>query len=355
MYGKNIFRFKDIPYIDGMFYAKGYLIVLSWIERISSLLEGYSTISPRILNIYLWISTSVLMRKQMSVSINNKSLVRKVFVALALFPNALYISSFVYRDVFIIFLIVVSIYNFEKLVKAVKTGNLTVVNFIRIPIILFCLNALYYSRRQMLYVVMIIFFAFFFEEKIKSGSRWKIVAVVAAAVVGVVLFYFTGGMQMLSVTSTGYSSYLQGLSDGLSGMVFSRPLLPIGVILRFLYGLVCPFPAALISLDYFGEPLYSLVIALTCLGTVFQIFLLPYLFKGTIKLDYTAVKFLGMFGAIILTTFTFRHFVMAYPFAAVIVAQQIEVTEIKVRKKYAAYVFVLMLSAVTAYLLLKTL
>ena len=75
----------------------------------------------------------------------------------------------------------------------------------------------------------------------------------------------------------------------------------------------------------------------------------------SIKLDYTAVKFLGMFGAIILTTFTFRHFVMAYPFAAVIVAQQIEVTEIKVRKKYAAYVFVLMLSAVTAYLLLKTL
>lgn len=355
MYEKNIFRFKDIPYIDGMFYAKGYLIVLSWIERISSILEGYSTISPRILNIYLWISTAVLMRKQMSASINNKSLVRKIFVVLALFPNALYISSFVYRDVFIGFLIVVSIYNFEKLVKAVKTRNLTILDFIRVPIVLFCLYAMYYSRKQMLYVVMIIFFAFFFEEKIKSGSSLKIVTMGAAAVVGAVLFYFTGGMQMLSVTSTGYSSYLQGLSDGLSGIVFSRPLLPIGVVLRFLYGLVCPFPAALISLDYFEEPLYSLVIALTCFGTVFQIFLLPYLFKGAIKLDYTALKFLGMFGAIILTTFTFRHFVMAYPFAAIILAEQIEVTEAKTRKKYIAYVFVLILFAVTAYLLLKML
>lgn len=160
---------------------------------------------------------------------------------------------------------------------------------------------------------------------------------------------------MLSVTSTGYSSYLQGLSDGLSGMVFSRPLLPIGIVLRFLYGLVCPFPAALMSLDYFDEPLYSLVIALTCFGTIFQIFLLPYLFKGMIKLDYTAVKFLGMFAAIITTTFTFRHFVMAYPFATVMLAQQINVTEIKTRKKYVTYVFVLMLLAVTAYLLLKML
>lgn len=207
----------------------------------------------------------------------------------------------------------------------------------------------------MLYIVMIIFVASFFKEKIKSGNSLKIVAISAASVVGVALFYFTGGMGMLSVTNTGYSVYLQGLSDGLSGMVFSRPLLPVGIILRFCYGLVCPFPAALISLEYFDEPLYSLVIALTCLGTVFQIFLLPYLFKGMIKLDYTAIKFLGMFGAIILTTFTFRHFVMAYPFAAVMVAQQIEVTEAETRKKYLAYVFVLILLAVTSYLLLKML
>lgn len=355
IYGKNIFRFKDLPYIEGLFYAKGYLIVISWIERISNFLDGYSTISPRILNIYLWISTAVLMYKQMSATIINKPLVRKVFVALALFPNALYISSFVYRDVFIVFLIVVSIYNFEKLVKAVKSRDLTIISFVRIPIILFCLNALYYSRKQMLYVVMIIFFVFFLEEKIKSGSNLKVIVMAAAAVVGAVLLEFTGGMEMLSGMTTGYSSYLQGLSDGLSGMVFSRPLLPIGVVLRFLYGLVCPFPAALISLDYFGEPLYSLVIALTCLGTVFQIFLLPYLFKGMIKLDYTAVKFLGMFGSIILTTFTFRHFIMAYPFAAVMLAQQIEVTEAKTGKKYTAYVFVLMLIVVTAYLLLKML
>lgn len=355
IYGKNIFRFKDLPYIEGLFYAKGYLIVISWIERISNLLDGYSTVSPRILNLYFWISTCVLVLKQMSVSIDNKPMLRKVFVALALFPNALYISSFVYRDVFIVFLIVVSIYNFERFVKEVKKRELAIISFLRIPVILFCLNALYYSRKQILYVVMIIFFIFFFEEKIESGSSLKVVAIGAAVVVGAVLFYFTGGMRMLSVTSTGYSSYLQGLSDGLSGMVFSRPLLPIGIVLRFLYGLVCPFPAALMSLDYFDEPLYSLVIALTCFGTIFQIFLLPYLFKGMIKLDYTAVKFLGMFAAIITTTFTFRHFVMAYPFATVMLAQQINVTEIKTRKKYVTYVFVLMLLAVTAYLLLKML
>lgn len=355
IYGKNIFRFKDLPYIEGLFYAKGYLIVISWIERISNLLDGYSTISPRILNLYMWISTTVLIYKQMSTSIDNRSLARKVFVGLALFPNALYISSFVYRDVFIVFLIVASIYNFEKLMEEVKDRELTIISFVRSLVILFCLNAMYYSRKQMLYVVMIICLVFFFKEKINLGSNYKVLVMVTSAVLGVVLLGLTGGMKMLSGMTTGYSSYLQGLSDGLSGIVFSRPLLPFGVILRFFYGLVCPFPAALISLDYFGEPLYSMVIALTCFGTFFQIFLLPYLFKGMIKLDYTAVKFLGMFGAIILTTFTFRHFVMAYPFAAVMLAQQIEVTEIKVRKKYAAYVVIFIMSAVTAYLLLKML
>lgn len=353
LYGKNIFRFKDIPYIDGMYYAKGYLVIISWIDQISSALDGYSTISPRVLNIYLWLSTVVLTSKQISASVDDKSLARKAFIILALFPNALYISSFVYRDTFIVFLIVASIYNFEKLVKAIKTRNMTVKNVLRIPLILFCLNALYYSRVQMLYVVMLICFALFFEERLKAWSSYKVIAVVAAAAVGLVLLQLTGGVAMMSGMTSGYSSYLSGLSEGLSGMVFSRSLLPFGIFLRFFYGLVCPFPAALISLGYFEEPIYSLVIALTCFGTIFQIFLLPYLFKGMIKLDYISVKFLGIFAAIIVTTFTFRHFLMAYPFAAHVVAQQLEHTECKTRKKYTVYIGVFISLAAVSYLLLK--
>ncbi len=151
----------------------------------------------------------------------------------------------------------------------------------------------------------------------------------------------------------GYSSYLSDQAGGLSGMIFSKSLLPFGIFLRFAYGFVTPFPAALLSLNYFDEPIYSLVIASTCFGTIFQIFLLPYLYKGVKRMDYPAIKFLGMYGPIILTTFTFRHFIMVYPFAACILAQQIEITGYRTRKKYAVYVLLLIGIAAAFYVLLK--
>lgn len=353
MFEKNIFSFRKIPYISGMYYAKGYLIVIAWIEKISSYLEGYSTISPRILNIYFWLATSVLALKKLDNSMIKKRSVKTAFFVLTLFPNALYISSFVYRDVFIVFLIVVSIYNFEKLTNSFKHKNFCFPDTIRLPIIFFCLYALYYSRKQMLYVIMVIFIASFFEEKLKRENSLKLLAVAVMAVVGLLLLQVTGGIELLTVMQDGYSSYLTNQSNGLSKIIFSMPLLPFGVIARFLFGLVSPFPAAIFSLDYVNEPLFSLLMASTCLGTVFQIFLLPYLNKGVKKLDYNAIKFLGVFLPIILTTFTFRHFVMAYPFAAPILVQQIGTTGKVEKKNNIVYVLLLMMFAATAYLLLK--
>ncbi|MCI8494151.1 MAG: hypothetical protein HFI74_00475 [Lachnospiraceae bacterium] len=353
LFQKNIFKFKDIPYIEGMFYAKGYLIIIAWIQKIGSFFGEYSTISPRVLNLYLWISVAVLMSKKMSDSVADKKIVRKTFALLALFPNALYIASFVYRDVFIIFLIVVSIYNFEKLTEGFKKGIFNGITFVRIPIVLFCLYGLYYSRQQMLYVVAIIFLLSLFQEKLKPQRSSRVILIVAATIAGVILLQFTGGIELLSEMNEGYSSYLSDQAGGLSGIIFSKSLLPFGIFLRFAYGFVTPFPAALLSLNYFDEPIYSLVIASTCFGTIFQIFLLPYLYKGVKRMDYPAIKFLGMYGPIILTTFTFRHFIMVYPFAACILAQQIEITGYRTRKKYAVYVLLLIGIAAAFYVLLK--
>ena len=33
LYESNIFHFRDVPYIQGMFYAKGYLVIISWIFK----------------------------------------------------------------------------------------------------------------------------------------------------------------------------------------------------------------------------------------------------------------------------------------------------------------------------------
>ena len=41
---------------------------------------------------------------------------------------------------------------------------------------------------------------------------------------------------------------------------------------------------------------------------------MPYLLKHVIRLDYAGLVFLVIFFSVIVTTFTFRHFVMVYPF-----------------------------------------
>ena len=132
----------------------------------------------------------------------------------------------------------------------------------------------------MLYVVAIIFLLSLFQEKLKPQRSSRVIVIVAATIAGVILLQFTGGIELLSEMNEGYSSYLSDQAGGLSGMIFSKSLLPFGIFLRFAYGFVTPFPAALLSLNYFDEPIYSLVIASTCFGTIFQIFLLPYLYKG---------------------------------------------------------------------------
>ena len=67
-------------------------------------------------------------------------------------------------------------------------------------------------------------------------------------------------------------------------------------------------------MDFSGEFIYSVLYTFVYLGTVFQLFLVPYLLKHVIRIDYAGLVFLAIFFSVIITTFTFRHFVMVYPF-----------------------------------------
>ena len=350
MFNQNVFIFADLPYISGLDFARGYLIPLAWIYRVSSLFDGYHTVIPRVVNIYSWFFISMLVFRIIrgkGISLNTSF---KCFAILTAFPNALYISSFVYRDVYITLLLVVFYYSLEKILSN-RIGIITIGYGI---IIAYCSYAMYYTRMQMLFVFIgLAAFMIVTNLRKKGKDILNPVTVIIAIMLAVLLLFVTGGFKKLNSTSSFYSEYILSSDGGLSQTVFSTPLFPFGFLLRIVYGYMVPFPGEILRLNYFGEPLYSVIQFLVCLGTIFQIVLFPYLLRQAIKLKRDIFSFLIVYASIVLTTFTFRHFVMMYPFLAIVAASEYdEVHGDRFRKIYMPMIFLIVFAGIL-YLVLK--
>lgn len=353
LFNQNIYFFEDIPYIQGMWYAKGYVLLLAWIERISKLLGEYSTWSPRILNIYLWLSVSAIIYKRIKPKVSRKT-AERALITLALFPNALYISSFVYRDTLVCFLIVVGVTSFEKCVDSITAKRFDIIP--SAILVWVSLYFLYYIRLQVCFVMIVIFVLKILAGRVdlsQISSVNKILILCVSAVVSVGLLQALGGLDLLSVSNESYSNYRMASNEGLSKIVFSLSLFPFGIIVRFLYGLISPFPGGLLNLDYFNEPLYSFIQAVVLLGTIFQFFLFPFLFSGLKKMNYSALKFLVMFMSVVVTTFTFRHFIMVYPFMAELTAENYDDCDHFERNLHFQNMFIVIILAVAFYTIAK--
>lgn len=355
-YGRSLFldgiiNYRDVPYIEGYDNTKGYLVIISWIYRLSGGIAGYHTISPRILNIYLWISIVSLIYKILREKVEDRRAITAMLI-LAIFPNAMYVSSFVYRDVFVCFLLITGFYNF----RIIFNNKPKRVSLIRIILFLYSFYALYYARKQMLYVFMALIVVFILFEFGKPKSIIKRYCVCGIAIGSVFFILFvTNGWNLFIYSLIKYSAYTVTLSDGLSNYIFMMPILPFGWILRMVYGFIVPFPGGILKLDYLGKPLYSLTQLLIQMGTIFQIFLIPYMLKSIKKMDTYVVLWGVCYMAIVMTTFTFRHFIMMYPMLPLCVVPEYVRTDYGKRKKYIVYVLLLLLLCIVSYLVLKML
>lgn len=349
----RVYFFKDLPYIYGLDFARGYLIPIIWLMKLSKPFGGYSTLSPRILNIFLWLSVSLLVYKMMIKNQVSENNAKKIWIILSLFPNALYISSFVYRDTLVCFLFFVSYYLIHELVtQKINFSN----KIIRLIIIGYSIYVLYYTRLQMLYVLLVlVIIELLFNTRFAKKNVNKVFIILAGGILGLVILSFTGGLALFGNTVSSYAEYNLTISDGLSRMIFGSSLFPFGWILRAVYGLMVPFPAELLALNYISRPVYSLVRVLVLLGTVFQLFLLPYLFKkengneNRIRMYALGIVYLS----IILTTFTFRHFIMVYPFFALAIANKYDVMSVREKKRNFLIISILLFLGVLLYLFLK--
>lgn len=135
---------------------------------------------------------------------------------------------------------------------------------------------------------------------------------------GLLFFYFSidGAKEILqfSLQAEEYSVYrVEITGGGLSSAVFASPP-PFSYFLRTLYALISPFP----MIDF------KAYTSLLSVGTIFQIFFIPFLFIGIRKsfesryLQVLLLSFLLPFIGMSMFTFTIRHIVQYLPFGIIL-------------------------------------
>lgn len=353
---QNVYRFSDIPYMQGMYWAKGYCLILAYIERLMLFFgNSYHTVAPRILNIYLWLAAVMMVYKIVANRLTGRW--KKVMLyAVGLFPNAIYISSFVYRDSLVCFLMVLFYFCLIKLFNpAVFSSDGKIAGKRNIIVGLFgivlSVFLVFYVRTQLLYPMLLIAVFVITVSKIERKNV-RIAVVILAAVIGLVLLLLLGGMDLFLDMSEDYA-IKRADQNGLSSIVFSQSLLPFGLILRFIYGFMVPFPGEIFNLDFFNFPLYSVEQFFICMGTVLQILVAPYVIRRIKKFDIEALTFAIVYFSIVCVTFTFRHFILMYPFLAILVLPEISNTPTKEQHRLFVKTSVVILFGCVAYLLFK--
>lgn len=280
-------------------------VYISLLIRFSNLFDGYNTFLPRIMNVYFLLWISILFEyflKQYAKFSDKKTNICIAFFALN--PNIQYINSHIFRDTFNLLQIFLIVFVFDKLISNRKYLR----KIFYLVILFFLIYITFYTRKNSLVFAGAICL-FTLVDKLKINKRYIVIIFI--------LLFTTDFLNIIRLDYfiDKYSRYVLSIAgDGLSSYVFRQPLLPFGVILRFFYALITPFPN---FFALFNEPntiVLDIVIFLIYCGVLLQILFIPFILKRLLKFDWLTLSFFVCFLGVIITTFTFRHIMFYYPF-----------------------------------------
>lgn len=282
--------------------GNGFVYLLSFVIHICDMCFGYHTMIFRIINVYFLMAASVFVVQSIRVFIpkgkNELDAIKQanLFALIVLFPSSLYITAHTFRDTIVLFVFASLIYDIAQKGRPLL-----------IRTVIYCL-IMYLLRSE--YCVLIAAIALgvvFLRQKI----MWKKVIVGLIGVVALgVGFYFLDFAPILSKVSVYEETLIQ--ADGFSRRIFSLPLFPLGVFARLLYGLISPLPHLVFMESLSFE---SVLTAWRAVGTCFFVYQLPSFVKSIFRKSWISITALGFLLVVCVSTFTFRHFIIFYPFA----------------------------------------
>lgn len=321
--------------------SKGYLLFLARLIKLSDALGGFSTFVPRILNIYLLLSCAILVATS---TCEKTKYLFIAFLCVSLFPHSLFISSFVFRDTICAFFLCLVFWIWKNNTKFTRAS--------------YCFKALItililicsYFLRSIIVIFELLFITGAIYGMLPSNKKNKIVFLFITFLV--ILAIFVLFWDRIQYYVHYYSDYLNSADWGLSSYIFRIPFLPFGIIARFLLLLVSPVPTNLVAVNHYFDNANSAFGVLNSIGTIFQIYILFYFFKRAKKLRIDSV-YCVLILLTITVTFTFRHFILYYPFLIVGGIEEISQTKSTTRKRAFCYTSLSVIVSFAAFVFIK--
>lgn len=331
--------------------CNAYILFFAYLNRIASVLGGYHTIDGRIINITATIICGLLVsgicEKNFLNTIKSR---RKILVLTTVFPNIIYISVHIYRDCYIMLLLVFLFYIWND--RDIRKKPIVLLTLTTITLYL-----LYWNRAfSVVYGAIIIIIELFFVDFNKKLLDKKYSKLQVVCVLGGVVAVFIFAIYMLQLPRFArYLSLYNGINTedgGLKRLVYGMDLLPVGWLFRIGFFLCSPFYPQIVGDLQFGNSL-DIIYILVTMGTCFLFFLYPYLLKGILRFNSLGIIFLVMFCSTAIITSGFRHIMACYPFMFIMCGYEYEKTDFSRRGKYIGYSGILFLLYFTVYFVSK--
>jgi len=329
---KDIIETKKFRYFN----CTGFIWLMSMLIRLSNIFDGYHTIIIRLLNIYFTMFTGILCYKYFSNKEKNISNKIKILYLVCLFPNALYVTIHGFRDAIYTFIIFSVFY----LLNYIKDKKIFSKILIIVYLILTTYITYYIRKVGVLYIGIIIVLNLLFKNS-KITEKKEFLKAIILGVAVLLLGIKSGIIGETEQYLDRYNGYILNGASGLSSMVFTTPILPFGIFLRIIYGLIFPAPTGLIISIIDVDSICKFIISI---GTIYQIYMLPYLIKNIKKFDKVFLIFIIIFFSIVVATFSFRHYLMLYPFMFILINRtKDECSSIEKKKNFFFMTLVLIL------------
>lgn len=326
---------------------KGFIWILAGLMKLTGI-EGYHTLSFRILNEDFLIATSFICYRLSRYRFNlNGRQALIVLLVVALFPNSLYISSFVFRDTICSFLMLLVFALCDDFFRTKNYRSIICKSKIAILVLLGVdLFLSFWIRPEALFFeIAIIGFSVLRDNSVKGKN---VVFILLAAIIVYYIFSSIGAFDTITETITAYNEFRQDETaysrNAIFKLIFTLPLLPFGILLRIAYGILAPLPVQLIDLfKIFSEPIDYFMIIVS-LGMIPYYYYMAYLFRGVKKMDKYSLTFICIFLGYVVSTFTFRHVLLFYPYLWMILINNYYISSKKERRKISSVsIMVLML------------
>lgn len=327
-HGINPFMLKS--YLGSLFNSPGYVYLLAIFRGFANIFGEYSTIIPRIFNVFVLNLIALYSTKIFGILNNGRDIKisKYVFYTIALFPSLIFISVHVFRDIIIGFCIIHIFYFTIKYKVKFRVAIIVVAELF----VLFTLR-----KSTFLLILALIPFILINPKKWKYYLPFLLIG-------GVVLImnYFAGAISLSERLVEGYSNLNSERMGSIGNHIFSLPIY-LGFIPRISFLIFSPVPSLF--------PFYQFFLSIS---TYFQIIFVPFLFWGIFneKIDSRLkIVFLFFFLGVALTSASFRHTSMYLPIGIILVMSQFKNTSRKFGRNYFLTLSLLLFICVSSVLI----